>query len=121
MKKNLFISVIMSSLFIVALPAKAVETRCRWLHNPTPRNWYLIDKDSRWVISMQGGYETQGMDHLPTYNEKEYVKTNGYYGYGCACMDVVTDSARLRISEIRGGESLPLSTCSEDPNVPKSP
>jgi hypothetical protein len=53
--------------------------------------------------------------------EKEYVKTNGYYGYGCACMDVVTDSNRLRISEIRGGESLPLSTCREDPNVPKSP
>jgi len=47
MKKNLFISVIISSLFIVALPAKAVETRCGWLHNPTPRNWYLIDKDGR--------------------------------------------------------------------------
>ena len=29
---------------------------------------------------------------------------------GCVCMDVATDSARLRISEIRGGESLPLST-----------
>lgn len=60
-------------------------------------------------------------DNLPTYNEKEYVKTNGYYGYGCACMDVVTDKDRSRISEIRGGESLPLSTCREDPNVPKSP
>ena len=120
MNKNLFISVIISSLFIVALPAKAVETRCGWLHNPTPRNWYLIDKDSRWVISMQGGYEAKGMDNLPT-NEKEYVKTNGYYGYGCACMDVVTDSARLRVSEIRGGESLPLSTGRQDPNLPKSP
>ncbi len=29
---------------------------------------------------------------------------------GCASMDVVTDSARFRISFIRGGESLPLST-----------
>jgi hypothetical protein len=48
-----------------------VETRCGWLHNPTPRNWYLIDKDGSWVISMQGGYEAQGMDNLPTYNEKE--------------------------------------------------
>jgi hypothetical protein len=122
MKKNLLISVIISSVFIVALPAKAVETRCGWLYNPTPRKWYLIDKDARWIIARQGGYEAKGMeDNLPTYNEKEYVKTNGYYGYGCACMDVVTDSARLRISEIRGGESLPLSTCREDPNVPKSP
>ncbi|MEG4518900.1 DUF4087 domain-containing protein [Microcoleus sp. AT9b-C5] len=121
MKKNLFISVIFSSLFIVALPAKAVETRCGWLHNPTPRNWYLVDKDGRWIISRQGGYEAKGMDdNLPT-NEKEYVKTNGYYGYGCACMDVVTDKERSRISEIRGGESLPLSTCREDPTLPKSP
>ena len=61
------------------------------------------------------------MDNLPTYNEKEYVKTNGYYGYGCACMDVVTDRNRLRISEIRGGESLPLSTFRLDPNRSKSP
>jgi hypothetical protein len=121
MTKNLFSSVIISSLFIGALPAKAVETRCGWLHNPTPRNWYLIDKDGSWIVSMQGGYEAQGMDNLPTYNEKEYVKTNGYHGYGCACMDVATDSARLRISEIRGGESLPLSTCRQDPNLPKSP
>ena len=120
MTKNLFFYVIISSLFIVALPAKAVETRCGWLHNPTPRNWYLIDKDGRWIISQQGGYEAKGMDNLPT-NEKEYVKTNGYHGYGCACMDVVTDSTRLRISEIWGGESLPLSTCRQDPNVPKSP
>ncbi len=121
MKPHFLIPAILSSLFIVALPAKAVETRCGWLHNPTSRNWYLIDRDGSWIISTQGGYEAQGMDNLPT-NEKEYVKTNGYYGYGCACMDVVTDSTRLRISEIRGGESLPLSTCrQEDPNLPKSP
>lgn len=120
MKQNLVISAILSSIFIVALPGNATETRCGWLYNPTPANWYLIDKDGRWTISLQGGYQARGMDNLPT-NEKEYVKTNGYYGYGCACMDVVTDSARSRISEIRGGESLPLSTCRQDPNVPKSP
>jgi hypothetical protein len=117
----LIVPAIIASISIFAVPASATETRCGWLYNPTPRNWYLIDKDSSWIISRQGGYEAKGMDNLPTYNEKEYVKTNGYYGYGCACMDVATDSARLRISEIRGGESLPLSTCRQDPNVPKSP
>lgn len=121
MKRNFLVTAISSSLVIVAFPAKAVETRCGWLHNPTPGNWYLTDKDNRWIISLQGGYEAKGTDNLPTYNEKEYVKTNGYYGYGCACTDVVADSARSRISEIRGGESLPLSTCRQDPNLPKSP
>ena len=116
----LIVPAIIASISIFAVPAIATETRCGWLYNPTPRNWYLIDKDGRWSISQQGGYEAKGMDNLPT-NEKEYVKTNGYHGYGCACMDVVTDSTRLRISEIWGGESLPLSTCRQDPNVPKSP
>jgi hypothetical protein len=117
----LIVPAIITSISIFAIQASATETRCGWLYNPTPRNWYLIDKDGRWIISQQGGYEAKGMDdNLPT-NDKEYVKTNGYHGYGCACMDVVTDKARLRISEIRGGESLPLSTCREDPNVPKSP
>jgi hypothetical protein len=88
--------------------------------NDYPFTSYLIDKDGSWIILRQGGYEAQGMDNLPT-NEKQYVKTNGYYEYNCACRDVVTDSARLRISEIRGGESLPLSTCRRDPNLPKSP
>lgn len=114
----LIVPAIIASISIFAVPASATETRCGWLHNPTPRNWYLVDKDGRWIISLQGGYAAQGMDNLPSYNQKEYVKTNGYYGYGCACMDVVTDSAQLRISEIQGGESLPLSTCREDPNVP---
>ena len=117
----LIVPAIIASISIFAVPASASETRCGWLQNPTPANWYLVDKDGRWIISLQGGYAAQGMDNLPSYNEKEYVKTNGYYGYGCACMDVVTDSARLRISQIRGGESLPLSTCREDPNLPKSP
>jgi hypothetical protein len=111
MKVNFMIVLaIISSVSIFAVPASGTETRCGWLYNPTPRNWYLIDKDGRWIISRLGGYEAKGMDNLPTYNEKEYVKTNGYYGYGCACMDVVADSARLRISEVRGGGSLPLST-----------
>ena len=111
MKVNFMMVVaIISSVSIFAVPASGTETRCGWLYNPTPRNWYLIDKDGRWIISRLGGYEAKGMDNLPTYNEKEYVKTNGYYGYGCACMDVVADNARLRISEVRGDGSLPLST-----------
>lgn len=51
MKPHLLIPAILSSIFIVALPAKAVGTRCGWLYNPTPRDWYLIDKDGRWIIS----------------------------------------------------------------------
>ncbi|WP_445301778.1 MULTISPECIES: DUF4087 domain-containing protein [unclassified Microcoleus] len=31
---------IISFIFVIYLPVKATETRCGWLQNPTPRNWY---------------------------------------------------------------------------------
>jgi Protein of unknown function (DUF4087) len=119
MKLKWLIPTIMSSFFIIILPAKAAETRCGWLINPTPANWYLKDKDAQWTISLQGGYQAGGMDNIPPFNDDEYVKTNVNYGYGCACLDVVTDRNRIRITTIQGGEQLPLSTCRQDPNLPK--
>ncbi len=120
MKKNLFISVIISSFFIVALPAKVVETRCGWLHNPTPGNWYLKDKDANWIISLQGQSPAKGMETIPISDGKEVVLTNSNHGYNCACLNVVVNSNSRRIIGIQGGESLPLSTCRKDPNLPKS-
>ncbi|MDB9514166.1 DUF4087 domain-containing protein [Kamptonema animale CS-326] len=117
-KRSWLILAIISFISVIALPVKATETRCGWLANPTPANWYLKDGDGTWVISMQGGYQAEGMENLPS-DEKEYVKTNGYHGYGCACLDVSTNSNRMRIIAIHSGEALPLSTCREDPNLPK--
>jgi hypothetical protein len=121
MKKNLFISVILFSLFIVVLPVKAVETRCGWLLVPTPGNRYLIDKNGTWIIGAQGGYQAKGIENIPNSDGKEVVRTNGNYGYNCACLNVAVNSNLRRIIGIQGGESLPLSTCREDPNRPKSP
>ena len=117
-KISWLILAIISFISVIALSVKATETRCGWLANPTPANWYLKDGDGTWVISLQGGYQAEGMDNLPS-DEKEYVRTNGYHGYGCACLNVSTDSNRMRITMIQGGETLPLSTCREDPNLPK--
>ncbi|MBD2039476.1 DUF4087 domain-containing protein [Microcoleus sp. FACHB-672] len=116
MKRNWLITL---ALVSIALPVRAEETRCGWLHNPTPANWYLDDRDNNWVISMQGGYQAEGMDNIPSFNEQEYVKTNGYYGYGCACLDVETDSNTGKILTIQSGEMLPLNACSTDPNLPQ--
>jgi hypothetical protein len=68
---------------------------------------------------VQGGYQAGGMNNIPPFNDDEYVKTNVNYGYGCACLNVVTDRNRIRITTIQGGEQLPLSTCRKDPNLPK--
>jgi hypothetical protein len=118
MKKNLLIPVIFSSLFTVILPANALETRCGWLANPTPANWYLKDTDGTWILSAQGGYQASGMENIPDLDGPEYVRTNGNYGYACACLDVDTDSNQMRITRVQNTEQLSVSTCQQDQNLP---
>lgn len=106
----------MVSLFVGLVPASvAVETRCGWIDNPTPANWWLTDRDGAWIIGVQGGYQAEGMDNIYLGASDEYVETNVYYGYACACMDVITDKSSMRINRIYDFEQLSLATCQEDP------
>ncbi|MBE9185155.1 DUF4087 domain-containing protein [Microcoleus sp. LEGE 07076] len=120
MKIKLLIPALLS-FSIVAVPARAGETRCGWLYNPTPANWFLTDKAGSWTISVQGGYQARGMDFLPNIDSRQFVKTNGNYGYGCACLSVTPNRKQMRITEIKSGKALPLSTCQRDRNLPKRP
>jgi hypothetical protein len=103
---------------MAVLPAAAAENRCGWVANPTPGNWMLFDADGRWTMSAQGGYQAPGMDKLPEWPEAEWVKTNGYYGYGCGCLSVTANAAVERISAIRSASVRPLSACQNDPALP---
>ncbi|HEY9837159.1 MAG TPA: DUF4087 domain-containing protein [Vampirovibrionales bacterium] len=106
------------ALISATLPATATELRCGWLKNPTPANWLLTDRDATWTIGAQGGYQAEGIENIPSLSDEQFVRTNGAYGYGCACLEVVTDSERQRIVQIEGGEALELSVCSTDPDLP---
>jgi Protein of unknown function (DUF4087) len=93
--------------------------RCGWVHNPTPANWYLFDRDGRWVLSEQGLYSARGMERLPDFTETEWVKTNvGSYGYGCGCMRVSTDPGKRIVTRIHSAIQKPLSTCRADKRLP---
>lgn len=95
--------------------AEAAETRCGWLHNPTPANWWLNDADGSWTLMTQGGgEEPDGIDMIPDISAGDYVRTNGNYGYACACMDVDTDDAEGRILAIHAFRQLPITQCSND-------
>ncbi len=119
MLRNFLITVtLLSSLPLLAFQANATEHRCGWLQNPTPGNWWLNDKDGRWIISAQGGYQAQGMDNLPNISDDQYVKTNGYHGYGCACLDVETND-NMQITSIQGGQASLLEICRKDNTLPK--
>ena len=64
MKRTAFAAALSLAL---AVPAIAAETRCGWLENPTPANWWLDDAENTWTIMTQGADdEPQGMDLIPS-------------------------------------------------------
>lgn len=90
----------------------AAETRCGWFSNPTPANASLHDRDDEWIIGTQGGQQAEG--DWPSFGPKQWVETNGHYGYGCACMSVEIDRASGRVIEIKSARARPLSACRRD-------
>ena len=101
----------------VATPAPA--KRCGWLVNPTPGNWWLIDRAGEWELGFQGGYQAPGMDTMPDMSTRGWVETNGSYGHGCACMTVATDARARRITRVIRATPMPLATCRADRRLPK--
>jgi hypothetical protein len=93
--------------------SEKLENRCGWFSNPTPANAWLEDKDGEWIIGIQGGYQAEG--DYPDFADQQWVKTNGNYGYGCACMKVRVDYKTHRILEIASATAKPLSACRKDP------
>lgn len=101
------------------LSTMSAEKRCGWLENPTPANLWLIDNDSEWTLSVQGrGFiNEKSMANMPFIDQKEFVRTNGNYGFSCVCLNVKTNKEKSEILEIYGGEQLLLKKCLEDPNI----
>jgi len=109
-----------AALALAAAPSSPAgsERRCGWLHNPTPANYWLVDRDGEWTISAQGGFHAEGWDEMPDMSARGWIRTNGYYGHGCACMDVTTDRASMRITRIHSAAPVPLRQCRRDRRLP---
>jgi hypothetical protein len=88
------------------------ETRCGWFSNPTPGNAWLDDRHGEWIIGTQGGHQAEG--DWPTFTAKQWVKTNGNYGYGCACMRVSVNRENHHVLEIKSATARALSVCRRD-------
>jgi hypothetical protein len=104
---------------LAAAPQGGIERRCGWLANPTPANWWLTDRHGEWLIGAQGGYQAPGMDEMPDMTRRGWVRTNGHYGHGCACMDVTVDRAERRITRIVRAIPVPLRQCRADRRLPR--
>ena len=95
------------------------ELRCGWIVNPTPANWWLTDAQGQWVIGTQGGEQAEGIDNIPDLSEKNWVTTNGGYGYGCGCMRVDVDRHDQRIRRIHSVTQKRLAVCRADRAPPR--
>lgn len=114
------LAMILAAIMLAAAPAGgAPERRCGWLQNPTPANYWLVDRDGEWTISAQGGYHAEGWDEMPDMSSRGWVEVNGHYGYGCACMTVTVDRRSMRITRIVSATPLPLSRCRNDRRLPR--
>jgi hypothetical protein len=88
------------------------QLRCGWFENPTPGNAWLTDLEGEWVVSLQGWHQAEG--DWPIFAPSRWVRTNGHYGHGCACMRVLTDPSTLTITRILSSSSRSLATCRKD-------
>jgi hypothetical protein len=96
--------------------ASQFETRCGWLDIPTPANVWLFDRDGKWIIGMQGGYQMEGDEwELPDFRPRQWVRTNvGDYGYGCACLRLRVNRETHEVIEIKSSRARPLLACRRD-------
>ena len=106
---------------LAAAAGPATERRCGWIDNPTPANWWLTDRHGEWLLSSQGGYRARGMDNMPDMTTRGWVRTNGNYGYGCACMSVRTDRRNARVTQLISARPVPLAQCRSDRALPRRP
>lgn len=104
---------LMAAALAAGAPATA-ERRCGWLDNPSPANWWLIDRHGEWLIGQQGGYQAPGMDEMPDMSKFGKVTQGGNYGSTCACMVATTDRASERITRIFSARPVPLRQCRLD-------
>lgn len=109
--KSLFITI---ALLAFSFSSVGSEVRCGWLQNPSPANQWLSDKDGTWDISIQGRFISSGIENLKDFPDKMFVKTNGNYGYGCACIRGDVDRDKKKVIKIYSSKILPLSRCQGD-------
>ena len=97
------------------------ERRCGWLANLRQGDWWLVDRDQTWILSRKGDDDprtTALMDRVPRFDSDQLVSVGDYYGYGCACLNVVTEPTSARIAAIVSSRRLPLAACEADKTLP---
>jgi Protein of unknown function (DUF4087) len=102
-----------------AATSATAKVLCGWYDNPSPQNAYLIDRTGEWVLSEMGGHQTEG-DWNPNFKKSQwFLSGSGGYGYGCACMKVVTNKTSMQITRVLSAKARAIDACYFDKTLPK--
>jgi hypothetical protein len=92
---------------------------CGWIDNPTPGNWWLIDRTGSWELATQGQPGVKGFDNMPDMSVFGKIEVNGSYGYSCGCVTARIDRANRKIVELMSAKPVSLRQCRTDRRLPK--
>jgi len=107
-------TLVAGSVFAAGVELKT-QTLCGWYEHPTPQNMWLQDRNGQWIVGTQGGHQIEDdWGFSPKFSDSQWVKTNGYYGYGCACITGVVNVVTHRFISISSARAQSLSVCRKD-------
>lgn len=112
----------LSAAVLLSPLAAHAQRRCGYLISAAKDDVQLIDKDASWTIRsphQKAGPDAQGMTHLPSLYDKRYMSVSDDQRYGCACLEVETDTSTSRITKVLSGEGVPFKRCENDSALPK--
>jgi hypothetical protein len=78
-----------------------------------------VNREAEWILSVQGGYQAEGMDAMPDMSTLGWTRTNSKDGYGCACLTVEMDRVEKQITHLLSAQRLPLSCRRADRSLPR--
>ncbi len=119
LNKPIIFVVLIPLILMAAAPTSKPVTLCGWLDNPTPGNWWFIDKSGTWDLVTQGQDGVKGFDKMPDMSVYGKIETNGSYGYSCGCLKVSIDRKSQTITELFSAKPVPLRQCRADRRLPK--
>ncbi|QKZ03272.1 MULTISPECIES: DUF4087 domain-containing protein [Pseudomonas] len=88
---------------------------CGWYENPAPRVVNLVDREGNWKVATADGYTAPGQK--PVFRSSQWVRTNGDYGYGCACLSGDVDERTHTVNAITTATARTLAACRADTSL----
>lgn len=96
----------------------ALAETCGWLVHPADRTYSLIESGTTWSIQKPDDFSSAaGWQGGPEFATDKWIATDGPYGYGCACLNIIKSVGARMVTRYEGGRAMPLAWCRSEPGL----